>query len=74
LSFFIVTAMKTSNLTMSLFFLPAGPLANDDKENHLPEMRKIPRPPNAYILFSREWRREVAAENPMEKAQEISTR
>jgi hypothetical protein len=60
---------------MSLFFIPADPMENDDKENRLPEKtRKIPRPPNAYILFSRERRKEVAAENPTEKAQEISMR
>jgi hypothetical protein len=59
---------------MSLFFLPAGIMSND-KENHLPlKKRKIPRPPNAYIIFARERRREVAAENPTEKAQQISTR
>jgi hypothetical protein len=72
--FFIVTTVKTSYLTISLFFLPAGPLANDETENRLPvKTRKIPRPPNAYILFARERHREVAAENPMEKAQEIIT-
>jgi hypothetical protein len=34
---------------------------------------KIHRPPNAFILFTRERRREVAAENPSERNNQIST-
>lgn len=35
---------------------------------------KVRRPPNAFIIFANEWRRNIAAENPGEKSKEISTR
>jgi hypothetical protein len=35
---------------------------------------KIRRPPNAYIIFAKEWRKILAAQNPNEKIQQISTR
>jgi hypothetical protein len=62
---------------MSLFLLPARqlPLAEDEKENRLPERRgRIGRPPSVYILFTKEGCKQVAAEYPKENNQEISTR
>jgi hypothetical protein len=37
-------------------------------------MTKIRRPPNAYIIFAREWRQKLAAKYPEEECIEISVR
>jgi hypothetical protein len=37
-----------------------------NKENNPPSETNIRRPPNAYILFSQEWRKAVAAAHPQE--------
>jgi hypothetical protein len=59
--------------SISLFFLPAGPL--EEKENCMPvRTGRIHRPPNAYILFTKEWRRQVASEYSEDTNQGISTR
>jgi hypothetical protein len=38
------------------------------------DKEKIRRPPNAFIIFANEWRRNIAAQNPGEKSKQISTR
>jgi hypothetical protein len=35
---------------------------------------KIPRPPNAYIIFAKEWRKKVATEYPLERNISINKR
>uniref|UniRef100_A0A1B6DRC3 HMG box domain-containing protein n=1 Tax=Clastoptera arizonana TaxID=38151 RepID=A0A1B6DRC3_9HEMI len=35
---------------------------------------KIPRPPNAFMIFANEWRRKLAYQNPLESNKEISVR
>ncbi|GLV35547.1 bric a brac 2 [Carabus blaptoides fortunei] len=35
---------------------------------------KIPRPPNAFMIFANEWRRKLASEHPKESNKEISVR
>jgi hypothetical protein len=35
---------------------------------------KIPRPPNAFIIFGKEWRKKVATEYPLEINKSISKR
>jgi hypothetical protein len=50
-------------------------LPNSGKsEATLKDKVKIRRPPNAYIIFANEWRKIIAAQNPGEKCQQISTR
>jgi hypothetical protein len=47
----------------------------ENKENTPPAAtRNIRRPPNAYILFSQEWRKAVAASYPEERNVDISKR
>jgi hypothetical protein len=47
----------------------------EDKENAPPAATKnIRRPPNAYILFTQEWRKVVAASYPGEANVDISKR
>jgi hypothetical protein len=40
----------------------------------LDALTKIRRPPNAFIIFAREWRHLLAAQFPTERNQEISKR
>jgi hypothetical protein len=50
-------------------------LPNSGKsEATLKDKVKIRRPPNAYIIFANEWRKILAAQNPGENCQQISTR
>lgn len=35
---------------------------------------KIPRPPNAFMIFANEWRRKLATQHPNESNKEISVR
>jgi hypothetical protein len=39
-----------------------------------PRDRKIPRPPNSFILFGNEWRSKLAAQFPLENNKQISVR
>jgi hypothetical protein len=40
----------------------------------LPQTERTRRPPNAFILFGKEWRKKVAAQFPLEKNKNISVR
>ncbi|KAF4528574.1 hypothetical protein B566_EDAN015721 [Ephemera danica] len=54
----------------------AGGMASQRVEISLPglESSKIPRPPNAFMVFANEWRRKLAFQHPSENNKEISVR
>uniref|UniRef100_A0A131YXL9 Transcription factor SOX1/3/14/21 (SOX group B) n=1 Tax=Rhipicephalus appendiculatus TaxID=34631 RepID=A0A131YXL9_RHIAP len=52
----------------------AGPSMSSEVQHGYQLRWRIPRPPNAFMLFAQEKRRSVAAENPSENNQRVSTR
>jgi hypothetical protein len=52
---------------------PSFPNTGTSAEN-LEDKVTIRRPPNAFIIFSKEWRKNIAAQNPQETNTQISTR
>ncbi|XP_075739393.1 uncharacterized protein LOC142784778 [Rhipicephalus microplus] len=52
----------------------AGPSMSSGEQHGYQLRRRIPQPPNAFMLFAMENRRSVAAENPNEDNQRVSTR
>ncbi|KAH8022088.1 hypothetical protein HPB51_021811 [Rhipicephalus microplus] len=52
----------------------AGPSMSSGVQHGYHLRWRIPRPPNAFMLFAQEKRRSVAAENPNENNQHVSTR
>ncbi|KAK7869961.1 hypothetical protein R5R35_013735 [Gryllus longicercus] len=43
-------------------------------QNSLQQRPKIPRPPNAFMLFANEWRKKLAMQYPSESNKDISVR
>jgi hypothetical protein len=69
--------------TVAFFFFPDGPgmghgtaltIPPVDTSGGKPKDGKVRRPPNSYILFSREWRRKLSTKHPGEKSSDISVR
>ncbi|KAK3921673.1 Protein bric-a-brac 2 [Frankliniella fusca] len=62
--------------------IPSDPLSLEEsagKDVELPKERlgkgdRIPRPPNAFMIFANEWRKKLALENPTESNKQISVR
>ncbi|XP_075739400.1 sex-determining region Y protein-like [Rhipicephalus microplus] len=52
----------------------AGPSMSSGEQHGYQLRRRIPQPPNAFMLFAMENRRSVAAENPNEDNRRVSTR
>jgi hypothetical protein len=58
--------MKRAKQTKDFDQAAAAPL--------LPPIRKVPRPPNSFMLFGLEWRKKLAADFPSESNRSISVR
>ncbi|XP_044735649.1 zinc finger and BTB domain-containing protein 14-like isoform X1 [Chrysoperla carnea] len=59
---------KASTSSSGLKYIPIKNQSDEGKGG------KIPRPPNAFMIFANEWRRRLATENPRESNKDISVR
>lgn len=67
---------QSSSDTSSVRETDAAGDMNSSEPNYVDQRRghRIPRPPNAFMIFANEWRKRLALENPTESNKQISVR